>query len=48
MIDKLNDLNVGNFKESSDNIITVFNQNLKNLDEEFFEIKHNFITSLLD
>jgi len=35
-------------RKNSENLINVFSNNLKTLDQEFFEIKHNLITSLLD
>jgi len=36
------------FNNNSENLINVFTNNLKTLDEEFFEIKHNLFSSLLD
>jgi len=40
--------NISKMKKNSENLISVFSNNLKTLDEQFFEIKHNLITSLLD
>ena len=40
--------NYKTIKKNSESLINVFTNNLKTLDEEFFELKHNLITSLLD
>lgn len=47
----IEDENSNNYKflkKNSENLINVFSNNLKTLDEEFLEIKHNLFTSLLD
>lgn len=40
--------NYNSLRKNSENLISVFSNNLKTLDEEFFQIKHNLITSLFD
>jgi len=45
--EKENSSDYHSLRKNSDNLMSVFSDNLKTLDQEFFEIKHNLITSLL-